>query len=399
MQKQTYTIRDLYFWKIVLTLFLASFFIFAALYTVHPLMPVFIEEFDISVSTSSLSLSVAVVGLIIGLMVFGFISDRIGRTVFINLSLFVSIIPFLIIPLFDSFSMLLILRFIQGIALAGLPAAALPYIGEEIDRKGLGLATALYIGSNAMGGMFGRFVTGYIVEQFSWQTTFYLWAGIGIIILFIVLLLLPKSRFFSPIHKPVKQDIGAYFEHLKNPTLVLLFVLGVILQLSFTGMWTYLPFHMQGEPFYLPLKMISFFYLAYGLGIVGSSVAGMLVARFKLNVVRSIGIMIMSAGILLTLVGSITFVVIGLCIACLGFFTAHSLTATSVNVIATHHKGSASSLYLAAYYVGVSMGSTILAPVWVKTGWTGIIVIAAALPFAYMILQNVLSNAVQRANN
>src|SRR5690625_4742821 len=301
LREQTYTIKDLYFWKIVLSLFLASFFVFAALYLVHPLMPVFIEEFGVSVSSSSLTLSLAIIGLIIGLLVHGFLSDRIGRTIFIKLSLFCSIIPFLIIPLFDSFSMLLILRFLQGIALAGLPAAALAYIGEEIATRGIGLATALYIGSNALGGMMGRFVTGFIVEQYSWQLTFYLWAGIGIVILIVMLLLLPKSRFFTPIHIPVKDDIGAYLSHLKNPALILLFFMGIILQLSFTGMWTYLPFHLVDEPFNLPLKMISFFYLAYGLGVVGSSIASMLIERFSLNIVRSVGIIIMSAGILLTL--------------------------------------------------------------------------------------------------
>lgn len=380
---QTYKITDFYFWKIVLALFLASFYIFAALYLVHPLMPVFIREFGISVSMSSLSLSIAVIGLIIGLILFGFLSDRIGRTIFIKLSLFISIIPFLIIPLFDSFLLLLIMRFIQGIALAGLPAASLPYLGEEIERRGLGLATALYIGSNAMGGMLGRFITGYVVEQFSWQITLYMWAGVGIIFLLLVLLMLPKSQFFTPIHKPLRQDMSAYVEHLKNPMLVLLFGLGAILQLSFTGIWTYLPFYLQGEPFYLSLKVISFFYLAYGFGILGSSIAGMLVSRYDLNTIRSVGITIMSAGILLTLGKSVFFIALGICIACLGFFTTHSLTATSVNIIATNHKGIASSLYLAAYYVGVSMGSTILAPVWVHFGWIGIIVIAGILPFVY----------------
>src|SRR5699024_10008526 len=105
------------------------------------------------------------------------------------------------------------------------------------------------------------------------------------------------------------------------------------------------------------------------LGIIGSSIAGMLVARFELNMVRSFGIIMMSIGIILTLGQSISFIAIGLCVTCLGFFTAHSLTATSVNLIATHHKGSASSLYLAAYYVGVSMGSTVFAPIWERYGW------------------------------
>lgn len=149
MDDNTYTIKDFYFWKIVFSLSLASFFIFASLYAVHPLMTIFTKEFNITVSTSSLSLSITVIGLIIGLIVHGFISDRVGRTIFIKLSLLGSIIPFIIIPLFDSFALLLIFRFIQGTIFAGFLAAALAYIGEEINQKNLGLATALYIGSNA----------------------------------------------------------------------------------------------------------------------------------------------------------------------------------------------------------------------------------------------------------
>ena len=397
LREQAYTMKDLHFWKIVVSLFLASFFIFAALYLVHPLMPIFIEEFDVSVSYSSLSLSLTVFGMIIGLLVHGYLSDRIGRTVFIKLSLFGSVIPFIVIPLFNSFIILLIFRFLQGIALAGLPAAALAYIGEEIDRQGLGLATALYIGSNALGGMIGRFVTGFIVEQTSWQFTFYLWAGIGIIILLTVMLLLPKSRYFTPINKPIKEDITAYFLHLKNPSLILLFIMGIILQLSFTGMWTYLPLHIVGEPFYLPLKIISFLYLAYGFGIVGSSIASMLIETFPLNIVRFTGIIVLSVGIFLTLGNTIILVIIGLCLACLGFFTAHSLTATKVNLIATHHKGIASSLYLAAYYVGVSMGSTIFAPVWEWKGWYGVISIGGVLPVVYMVLQYIFLRKEKKA--
>lgn len=119
MAQREYSMRDFYFWRIALSLTLASFFVFAGMYAVQPLFPVFVEEFDISVSASGLSLSLTIIGLIIGLIVLGFWSDRSGRTIFIKLSLAGATIPFLIIPLFDSFMLLLVLRFFQGIALAG----------------------------------------------------------------------------------------------------------------------------------------------------------------------------------------------------------------------------------------------------------------------------------------
>ncbi|MDY0393261.1 MFS transporter [Virgibacillus halophilus] len=174
--------------------------------------------------------------------------------------------------------------------------------------------------------------------------------------------------------------------HLKNPALLLVFGLGIILQFSFTGIWTYLPFHLQGHPYSLSLQTISNTYFAYGLGVVGSPVAGWFAGKFGWQKLRLLGIIILAAGIWMTLSTSFIIIVIGLCITCLGFFTAHALTATSVSETATHHKGSASSLYLVSYYIGVSFGSTAAAPIWGKGGWTGLVMFAALLPVMYILL-------------
>src|SRR5699024_11277643 len=101
------------------------------MYAVQPLLPVFVETLGVSVSISSLALSMTIAVLIVGLLISGFLSDRLGRTWFIWLSLIGTIIPFLIIPLWDSFVWLMVIRLVQGIALAGLPAASLAYLNEE----------------------------------------------------------------------------------------------------------------------------------------------------------------------------------------------------------------------------------------------------------------------------
>lgn len=386
MQQQTYTIKDFYFWRITLSLGLASFFIFASMYSVQPLLPVFVKEFGVSVSESSLALSLTIIGLIVGLIVLGFLSDRNGRTFFIKFSLIGSVIPFLLIPLIDSFLLLLVLRFIQGFALAGLPAASLAYLSEEIDQRSVHVATALYISSNALGGMVGRVFSGYITDHYSWQVAFYFLAVVGVVILAAVLLMLPKSRFFTPSNLTFSRDIEAFLYHLKNPALLLVFGVGIVLQFSFTGMWTYLPFYLQEPPFSLSLQTISYTFLAYGLGVVGSPLAGWLAGNLGLRRVRIGGIIILSAGMFMTLSSSFWLITVGLCVACLGFFTAHSLTAASVSGLVTHHKGSAASLYLVSYYIGVALGSLVLGPVWSLIGWHGLVLLIAILPVFYIIL-------------
>lgn len=386
MQEQTYTIKDYYFWKIAISLGLASFFIFAALYSTQPLLPLFAKQFQVSTSEASLMLSVSIVGLIIGLILLGFLSDRHGRTQFIKLSLIGSTLPFFIIPIIDDFVVILIIRFIQGFMIAGLPAASLAYISEEIEQKSIGVATGLYISSNAIGGMLGRVMSGFITDHYSWQMSFYILGIIGVIVFILVLFFLPQSRFFQPSLESIRTDLEGFYFHFKNRYLLLIFGLGVVLQFSFTGMWTYLPFYLQEPPFSLPIKTISSLFLAYSFGVVGSPIAGSLAAHFGLSRVRSIGIIALSIGVLMTLSGSFLIIIAGLCLACLGFFIAHTLSAASVGEEATHHKGSASSLYLVAYYIGVTLGSTLLAPVWDTAHWKGVIIVTGFIPVAYLMV-------------
>ena len=63
-----------------------------------------------------------------------------------------------------SWGWLLILRLAQGIALAGLPAAATAYLREELHPDTYARAAGLYIGGNALGGMTGRLLTGAVAD-------------------------------------------------------------------------------------------------------------------------------------------------------------------------------------------------------------------------------------------
>ncbi len=386
MEKRTYTVRDREFWKIIASLLLASLFIFANIYAVQPLLPVFVSDFGVSVSTSSLSLSLTIIGLIAGLIILGFFSDRNGRRSYIIWSLLGSALPFFILPFVESFTVFLILRLIQGFALAGVPAAALAYISEEIDRKNIAYATALYISSNALGGMIGRVLTGFLTDAFSWQLTFFAFGVTGIVLFIAVFLLLPPSHHFEASELSFSKDIEGFLFHLKNPALLVVFGLGAILQISFTGVWTYLPFHLEAPPFSMSLQAISYLFFAYGIGVIGSPLAGRAAEAFGLRRVRLVGVFVFTAGVLMTLGTELWMVAVGLCITCLGFFTAHSLTAASVGQQATHHKGSASSLYLVSYYIGVAAGSSLLSPIWTRFGWNVLIILCAAMPAIYVMI-------------
>lgn len=391
---QGYTIRDKQFWGLVLSLGLASAYIFAVMYAFQPLLPILTKQFNVSISYASMTMSVMTIGLIIGLLVVGFASDRYGRSTFVKVSILLVALPFVLLPFLHNFLWVVVLRFFQGMALAGVIAVGLAYINEEVQPKFRSAATALYISCNSAGGMLGRVVVGGLAEKYSWATALYMLAALGIIIFIIVLIFLPKSRNFEASQASVTQDIQAFLIHLKNLNLIIIFIFGMVLQISFTMAWTYLPFYLNTEPYNLSLHTISFVYFAYGFGIVGAPLAGFLAAKFGLPKIRAIGIATLIMGAFIIMTQNLSGIILGMCIICLGFFVAHSSMATSVNLEATHHKGSASSLYLVSYYIGVALGSSAFTPVWEQYGWQGIAWLAACIPLGYVVLSESVKRIV-----
>src|SRR5699024_1887708 len=164
------------------------------------------------------------------------------------------------------------------------------------------------------------------------------------------LIALPASKRFVPTEGSFREDLAGFLIHLKNPNMLVMFGLGVVLQVSFTGMWTYLPFHLIDLPYELTLRQIAFFYLAYSFGIIVEPIVVWLTSKYTLRTVQVAGIFILSLCMIVVFFPSICAISIGLAIICFGFFTTHSIAATTVAQLATHHKGSASSMYLVSYY-------------------------------------------------
>src|SRR5699024_5279569 len=145
--------------RITLALFFAGIATFATLYSTQALLPELAAAFDVSPGEATLSLSVATIGLGAALLVAGALSEAYGRTRLIHLSLTASAVIGLACALAPSWEVLLGLRLLQGIALAGLPAIATAYLREEIHSRVTARAAGLYIGGTALGGMTGRLVT------------------------------------------------------------------------------------------------------------------------------------------------------------------------------------------------------------------------------------------------
>ncbi|MCL6593666.1 MAG: MFS transporter, partial [Alicyclobacillus sp.] len=126
-------------------LFLGGWVTFTVLYCVQPLMPVFSREFAVSPVVSSFSLSVTTAALALSMLGMATLSHRLGAKRMMAVSVLLSSCLLLGTALAPSFAWLVCLRAFTGISLAGLPAIAMGYLGEEVHPESLGFAMGLYI--------------------------------------------------------------------------------------------------------------------------------------------------------------------------------------------------------------------------------------------------------------
>ncbi|MBU2022918.1 MAG: MFS transporter, partial [Gammaproteobacteria bacterium] len=152
------------FWRGTLALVIGSFMIFANVYVTQPLLPMIANEFSISPLQASGSFTITTLTLGISLLFYGPISDALGRKGIMVMTMVGITLTTFCLSLVQSYESLLALRALQGFFLAGLPAIAVAYLGDEYTPEALMVAVGLYISGNTLGGIGGRLIGGFVGE-------------------------------------------------------------------------------------------------------------------------------------------------------------------------------------------------------------------------------------------
>ncbi|MBB5148821.1 MULTISPECIES: MFS transporter [Ureibacillus] len=382
-----------------LALFAAGFIIFANLYITQPLFPQFSEEFHVSPAVASLSLSASTVALSFSLILFGSLSEAWGRKRLMTFSIFAASFITIVLAFSPSFEILLLLRVIQGIVFAGIPAIAMAYLGEEMDPSSLGIAMGLYISGNSVGGLSGRIIMGTVTDLFSWQVGMLFLGILSLIVSFFFIWALPASQHFEPRPLQLASLTKSLFSHLKDPGLVCLFGIAFTLMGGFVTLYNYISYKLLDEPYNLSTTIVGWIFIVYLVGTFSSAWFGSLSDRFGRQKVLLVGIMIMLSGALLTLPVNLIIKILGIVVFTFGFFGSHSIASSWVSSRAKSNKAQASSLYLFAYYFGSSVGGTTGGFFWSSFGWNGVIAFISAFIITSLLLAVILNLSSRRTEN
>ncbi|TYL47411.1 MFS transporter [Marinomonas sp. IMCC 4694] len=361
------------FWRGTLALVIGSFMIFSNVYVTQPLLPMIANEFDITPLQASASFTITTLTLGISLLFYGPISDALGRKGIMVMTMVGITLTTFCLSLVKSYDMLLALRGLQGFFLAGLPAIAVAYLGDEYTPEALLVAVGLYISGNTLGGIGGRLIGGFVGEWLGYSAAFSVMSVISLLCLLAFFILLPTSRHFEPKPLRVGHIVSNMKSHLQNRRLLTCYLIGGFSFFIFINQYSYVTFVLEAEPYGLSAKYVGLLFLTYLSGTLGSAISGKLAKRWSQPNIMVLGTGIFMMGSLVTLGDSLLAIILGLLINSFGFFLCHSTTSGFVSRNAKHAKASASSLYLVFYYLGASLGGFYLDPFWQAKGWTGVI--------------------------
>ncbi|TWC34053.1 YNFM family putative membrane transporter [Pseudomonas sp. SJZ079] len=365
--------------RATLALFCAGFATFALLYCVQPLLPLLAAHFAVSAAASSLALSLTTLSLALCLLVSGALAESWGRKPVMVAALGLASVLGIACTLVETWDYLLLLRALLGLALSGLPALAMAYVGEEFDPAALPAAMGLYIGGTALGGLLGRLLAGLLSDLGGWPWALGGVAGLGLLALGLFVWLLPPSRHFRAQPLSLRGLLGNFAMHLRSPALRGLFWLAFLLMGGFVALFNYVGFRLAAAPFNLSSTVIGLLFSVYLLGILSAGWAGRLVPRFGARQVMQSAIGIMLLGVALCATPWLSVVIAGLALFTLGFFAAHAVASGQVGQRAQSAKAQASALYLCAYYLGSSLVGYAAGYVWEHAGWLPLLAVLSAL--------------------
>jgi MFS family permease len=341
---------------------------FIDMYATQPLLPELRVQFATSEAAVAWTISALVLACALAAPFAGPLADRLGRKRVIVTSIAVLGLVTLGAATATTLAGLIAWRFAQGLLMPGIFATTLAYIAEEFPRDVGGRAVGAYIGGNVFGGFLGRYASALMAEHFHWQSAFVVLGCLNFAGALLVFVALPRARHFTR-SVSLRAALDAVAGFVRDPVLIAIFVVGGSVLFTLVAAFTFATFYLAAPPFDLSTAALGNVFAVYLLGAVATPLAGTLIDRLGHRNTQFIALGTSAAGMALTLVPSVAFVVAGLAFMSTGVFCAQAASQGFIGVYVTGARSTAASLYLTVYYIGGGLGAVAPAYAWMHGGW------------------------------
>ncbi|GAA4918590.1 MFS transporter [Nonomuraea thailandensis] len=375
---------------------------FALLYAPQPVLPQLAAAYGLDPGSASLAIGVATASLAVAVLPLAWLAGVAGRRRVILWSVVVSAVIGLLLPLAPSFPVFLVMRGVQGVAIAGFAGVAAAYLADQVGTARLAGAVGAMIAGNSVGGMLGRLGAGFAADPLGWHGALVAVAGVALVCALFTAATLPRGAAGG--HRTPSREAGAQDG---TPTqdrartqdgagtrdgagtpgggvrlgvgLVAPFAVGALAMGAFVALYNAAGFRLAAPPLSLTPAAASLVFLSYAMGTASSAAAGRLATRLGRTPALVAALVVTVAGAALTAHPSLPVIAAGFAVLTAGFFAAHAIANAWVTADAPPPaRGRAAGVYTLCYYLGSGAGGTAGAVVYGHAGWTWLIVMTSA---------------------
>ncbi len=233
-----------------------------------PALPQMMRQFQTSASLIQLSLTACLLGLAFGQLIAGPLSDHYGRKKPLLAGFLIFALASFLIALTHSITMLIVMRFIQGLAGASGQVLSRAVARDLFSGHAL---TNFYAILNAVNGVFpiiAPIIGGYMIQFVPWQAIFILLGAIGLVLSGLIVVGIPET--LTP-GKRLTGPIFATFKSFGNLVKMPGFMRNIMITgLVYGCLFSYISAStfIYQQLFHLSAQTFSLIYAMNGLGIV-----------------------------------------------------------------------------------------------------------------------------------
>ncbi len=351
---------------------------FAAMYSTQAILPEISADLDVTPSRAGLSVSLLVLALIPGAWLWGPLSERIGRRRALVWSSGLLVPLSLAVPLSPDLVTLVVLRFLQGLAMAGLLAVGIAYITEAFMPLYGARVMGWYTSALILGGLVGRLGVAQAAVVIGWRPALAVLAALPLAAALLMRRGLPEV----PSRSAERREPVAGLRGV-DPALVGALLAGPALFFSFVGAFTYLRFRLEAEPFGLSDAQSGMVFLLWLIGGV-APVAGRIVERAGWWATSVAALAVCLAGTLIALPDVLVLAVAGMAVLTAGMFVGTVAAQVAVGSVTRARLGTAGAVYYSVYYGSGALGAFLPGLAWEARGWVGVAACTGAALLAGM---------------
>ncbi|MFL6212881.1 MAG: MFS transporter [Blastocatellia bacterium] len=332
-------------------------------------------------------------GYALGLFLFVPLGDTLERRRLILILIAASALSLAMAALAPSFLWLAVASLAIGVT--SITAQLLiPFAAQLTKPDARGRVVGLLIGGILIGVLLARTVSGMVGSHFGWQAMYWIAAALMIALAVALAKLLPRSEPLENLsYRELMRSVWALI--VKQAVLREAAITGAMLFGAFSAFWATLVFFLEKPPYQYGSRAAGLFGLVGAVGAGSAPFTGRLTDRIRPKVTLGLALALTAASFVLfwLLSDNLWALIVGVILMDLGVQAGHIANQTRIYAVAESAHSRVNMVYMVAYFLGGSLGSTLGAYAMSFWGWSGVcgvalLMLAAAFLAYFAIAKN-----------